>query len=230
MKCLVVDDEQLGRKLVISYVEKHQDLLLVGECKSAVDAIKFLQETEVDLIFLDIQMPGLSGLDFMRSVKQLPSVVFTTAYSEYAVDGFELDAVDYLLKPFKYERFCESVERVKRRLEGGASRQNGLHTDKEFISVKADHRIYKIQLSELLYIEGLKEYVTFYTESGRVVVLESLKRLEEILPDDFMRVHKSYIVNLSKVKSVYGNLAEIGPKQIPIGKSYREQAMRRIFG
>jgi len=227
MKCLVVDDEQLARKLVISYIDKHPDLELSGECKSAVDAIKFIQDNEVDIIFLDIQMPGLTGLDFAKTIKLNHSIIFTTAYTEYAVEGFALDAVDYLLKPFKYERFAEAVEKAKRRSKNEAAPES--EKDIEYIKVKADHRIYKINIEELNYIEGLKEYVSFYTSSEKIIVLDSLKRLENSLPSNFVRVHKSYIINISKVQSVYGNLAEIGKKQIPIGKSYKDAAMKKIF-
>lgn len=233
MRCLVIDDEQLARKLVSSYIEKTDGLELAGECKSAIDAIKLLQQSEIDLLFLDIQMPGLTGLEFLKSIKNIPLTIITTAYSEYAVEGFELDAVDYLLKPFNYDRFLKAIKKAESR--ANINTINSTVTsppalaENQHINIKADHRIYKVKYEDLLYIEGLKEYVTFHTLNEKIVALDSLKSLELKLPGQFLRIHKSYIINLDKVNSVYGNLAEIGKLQIPIGKSYKEIAMKRIF-
>jgi len=238
IKCLVVDDEQLARKLITSYLEKLPYLELAGECKNAFEAMDALQKQEIDLMFLDIQMPDLTGLELLHSLNHKPVVIFTTAYQEYALEGFQLDVVDYMLKPVAFERFIKGVNkaveliRLRKGNTGRPTKEKQIVSSAvdEFINLKADHKIYKVRLKDILYVEGLREYVTFYTAGRKYIVLESLKKLEDSLPAPvFMRIHKSYIINTEHLVSLYGNQVQIGEGYVPIGKSYAEEVKRRLF-
>ncbi|MCC5929896.1 MAG: response regulator transcription factor [Cyclobacteriaceae bacterium] len=231
IKCLVVDDEQLARTLLENFISKIPDLVLVAKCKNAIEATTIIQQGEIDLLFLDIQMPDLTGVDLLKSLRQKPLVIFTTAYAQYAVEGFELDAIDYLLKPFSFDRFVQAVNKATEYLQL-KSAYNGKVATAEFnyLVVNADHRLYKIPYDDIEYIEGLREYVSIYTPEKRIIALLSLKSLEEQLPSDqFIRVHKSYIVPLLKIKAMEGNQVEIGKKMIPVGRSYRETVLKIVF-
>ena len=233
IRCMVVDDEQLARTLLEEYVKKLPQLRLVAVCRNPLEAMEVLQEEEVELMFLDIQMPELTGVEFLKSMRVKPAVIFTTAYSEYALEGYQLDVIDYLVKPFSFERFVKAVDKASEmiRLKKLDKAGEAAQVKDDFIVVHADHKIYKIRLDDIRYIEGLKEYVSYYTENKRIIALESLKNLEEILPSDrFIRVHRSYIVPVDKIKIMEGNQLEIGGKMIPVGRSYREEVLKRIFG
>jgi len=237
INCIIVDDEQLARKLLEGYIKKLPYLQLVGSCKSSMEAMAVLQKEEVDLMFLDIQMPDLTGIEFVKTLNKKPFVVFITAYREYAIEGYELDVVDYLLKPVSFERFVQGVNKVveivnlrKQKLVTQTVETINENKTDDYILLKADHKTYRIKYDEIFYIEGLREYVTFYTVHKKIVVLESLKKLEETLPvDTFLRVHKSFIVNTNKVQALYGNQLEIEGKYIPIGKSYGEFVKSKLF-
>jgi DNA-binding LytR/AlgR family response regulator len=235
IRCLIVDDEQYARKLLADYVFKLPELDLVAQCRNSMEAMNFLHNESIDLMFLDIQMPDLTGIELLKSLPKKPVVIFTTAYSEYAVEGYQLDVIDYLVKPITFERFVQGVNKAvehinllvkaKLVLPGPESGRD------EFINIKADYKIYKIRINDILYIEGLREYVSFYTSERRYIVLESLKKLEIRLPaEQFMRVHKSYIVNTQKIDSLYGNTIEIGKNEIPIGMSYASEVKEKLFG
>lgn len=227
-RCIIVDDEQLARTLLEEYIGKYPHLELLAQCKDPVEAMEILQHEPVDIMFLDIQMPELTGVEFVKTLRARPEVIFTTAYPEYALEGYQLDISDYLLKPFSFERFVQAVNKTidTITLKRGVSR----HGD-DFIAVHADYKIYKLRLDDIEYIEGLKEYVSYFTSEKRIIALESLKRLEEVLPGDrFIRIHRSYIVPLSKIVAVEGNQVEIGNKKLPIGRSYKDKVMRKIFG
>jgi DNA-binding LytR/AlgR family response regulator len=232
--CLIVDDEQLARTLLQDFVSKVPQLELKGMCKNPLEASQVMQQEHIDILFLDIQMPELTGVEFLKTLKHRPVTIFTTAYSEYALEGYELDVIDYLVKPFAFERFVKAVNKameyinLKREAttEPGARKSEG----DEYILLHADHKIYKVRLDEILYIEGLKEYVSYYTPEKRIIVLQSLKSIEESLPSDkFIRIHRSYIVPIEKIKTLDGNQVQIGNKLIPIGRSYRDEVLRRVF-
>jgi DNA-binding LytR/AlgR family response regulator len=237
INCLIVDDEQYARKLLEGYVDKHPDLELGGLCKNSMEAMQQLNQQQIDLMFLDIQMPDLTGIDFLKTLTHKPLVIFTTAYQEYALDGYELDVIDYMLKPISFERFLKGInkalEHLRMKTHGPGTTVTGPQPDEgpaDYINIKADYKVYRMKHDAILFIEGLKEYVTFYSSERKYIVLESLKRLETVLPSKtFLRVHKSYIVNVSKVEALYGNMIEIGKHQIPIGKSYAEQVKSRLF-
>ncbi|MEN8120547.1 MAG: LytTR family DNA-binding domain-containing protein [Bacteroidota bacterium] len=236
INCLVVDDEQLARGLLESYIAKIPYLELKKSCKSALEAMECLQKSNIDLMFLDIQMPDLTGIEFIQTLNKKPLVIFTTAYKEYALDGYTLDVIDYMLKPISFERFLQgtnkALEQIKLLATATAPKviQDNRKQSEDFIQLKSNHKIYKVKHKDILYIEGLKEYVTFYTIEKKIVVLESLKKLEETLPKNlFIRIHKSYIVNTDKVESLYGSQLEINDKYIPIGKIYFEKVKKALF-
>lgn len=228
LRCAVIDDEELSRLLMAQYIGKVPQLELVGAYKSPLEFLNILQGNPVDVLFLDIQMPELTGIEFLRSLSQKPVVVFTTAYPEYALEGYELDVADYLVKPFSFERFLHSVQKASALLRTPDANA----TLKTHMIINAGHKTFRIEWNDILYVEGLREYVSYYTSDGqRIIALESLKNLEESLPADrFMRVHKSYIVNINKVKMMEGNTLLIHDKKIPVGASYKDEVVRKILG
>ncbi len=234
IQCIIIDDEYPARVLLKDYIQKVSFLKLTGAFKNPVEALSKIQSEPIDLIFLDIQMPELSGIEFLKSFPKKVNVILTTAYSEYALTGYELNVLDYLLKPISFERFVLAVNKAADiiRLQNDAKGSDGEGSvEKKYITVKADHKIIKIFVDDILYIEGLREYVTFYTKNEKIVTLESLKNLENKLPAmKFIRVHKSFIINKDRVKSLYGNQLEIEGKFIPIGKSYKDEVVRNVFG
>ena len=222
LKCLIADDEQLARELIKSYVDKIDELELISVCKNGMEVRNVLNEKEIDLMFLDVQMPDLTGVELLKSLTKKPSTILTTAYQEHAIEGYQLNVADYLLKPISFSRFLEAVERAKSLFN---SKEKTSNYDKDYIILKADHKIHKIKYKDITHVEGLREYVTFHTENSKVIVLKSLKKLEEELPNEFMRVHKSFIVNTSKLDSVYASELSLGKLKIPIGKRYKERVL-----
>lgn len=232
-KCLIVDDEPLALDVLESYIQKVPTLQLAARCSNAIEALTQLRKHDIAILFLDIQMPEITGLEFFRSLKNPPLVIFTTAFSEYAVDGFNLDAVDYLLKPISFDRFLKALNKATTILpQGKQAKENAViktENESDFIFVKSDKKIVKIGLDEILYIEGLKDYVMIFTPAGRVITLQTMKNLEEKLPSDkFIRIHRSFIISLNKVKSITGNSVDLNGKLIPIGKLYRDPFMKVV--
>ncbi|NNC95528.1 MAG: response regulator transcription factor [Chitinophagales bacterium] len=231
MRCLIVDDEPLARDVIENYIGKVSELTLIGSCNNAVEAFEYLHKDQIDLIFLDIQMPEITGVDFLKSLNNPPAVIFTTAYSEYAVEGFNLNVADYLLKPVPFDRFLKAVNKVienamEKNLNGDSSSSS---TPDEYMFIKTDKKIVKIKYNDIMYIEGLKDYVMIYTKSERHITLMTMKGLEAKLPSNmFKRVHKSYIISIDKIKSILGNLIEIGEKHVPIGKMYKEEFFKIV--
>lgn len=233
---IIVDDEPLALDVLETYLEKMPDLNLVQRCTNAFEANEALKNHDIDLMFLDIQMPQLTGIDFLKTLTDPPLVVFTTAYSNYAIEGFELNATDYLLKPISLERFMKSVNKCVDQIEL-KRKESASHVEigdaEDFIFVKADKKFVKVKFSEVLYIEGLKDYVIIRTEKGRVITLQTMKSLEEKLPSKiFRRIHRSYIVNIDKVEAIVGNMVEViekgQQKHLPIGKNYRDELLNMV--
>ncbi len=244
---LIVDDEFLARKLLLSYLEKMDDMNVVGTAANAFEAFSLVKENKVDILLLDIHMPDLNGLDFAKSCVSVPAIIFTTAYSEHALESFEADAVDYLLKPIAFSRFQKAIDKAKMKINGllatgnedsvvrGSDNAN-MGEDKtdqpktrDYIMVKADYKMYKINYADLLYIEGQREYVSFYTTTKRITALYSLKSLEEQLPSDlFARVHKSYIVSINNISEVGTMSVTVAGVSIPVGGSYRDNFLSKL--
>ena len=234
IKTLLVDDEFLALNLLENFAGEVADLEIVDKVKSPVKAVEILNSRPVDLLFLDIQMPALSGINLLKTLRQPPVVIFTTAYSNFAVDAFDLNAVDYLLKPFSLERFLQAVgkarEQLKLRKMPPVSPADTPEAGKDYFTAKVDGKLVKIVFDRILFIEGLKEYVRIVCADGRYVTLESLQRLEGILPaGNFLRVHKSYIVAKDKVQSLNGNMLEIEKFKIPISRSKKDEVVEWVF-
>ena len=235
INCLVVDDEELARDLMENYIGRLSHLNLVGKCANPLEAMQVLQDQEVDLIFLDIQMPELTGIEFLRTLTHKPLVVFTTAYKEYALDGFDLDVADYLLKPFRFERFLQAVNKASTILKNSNSTLESKPVTEEndknkHLLIKSDFKVFRVKYEDISHIESMKEYVAFHTNLGRKLSLGSLKKLQLELPnEEFIRVHKSFIVNVKHIVALEGNMIHIGDKKIPVGASFKVELMKRFF-
>lgn len=234
---IIVDDEPLAQDVLETYIEKIPELNLIQKCNNAFEANDALKKNDIDLMFLDIQMPQLTGTDFLRSLSKPPVVIFTTAYSNYAVDGFELNAIDYLLKPISMDRFLKAankaIEQIALQRGGGNTPSAGSEPDADFTFVKADKKLVKVTFSDVIYIEGLKDYVIIRQTNGRIVTLQTMKSLEQKLPDQiFKRIHRSYIVNLTRIEALVGNMVEVTEKgqakHLPVGKNYRDDLLKLI--
>lgn len=238
IKCLVIDDERLAREYLKNYIAKIPELELVDAFNSPLKATELIKKGEVDLLFIDIQMPDITGVEFVKSLTHKPEVIFTTAYQEYALEGFNLSAIDYLLKPFSFERFFQAVNKVIDKFESktpaAESTPLGIQAQTSFaetyLTIRADRKFYKINFSDIKYIEGQKAYVTFHTNKKRITALASLKELEDALPKiDFIRIHKSYIVSIQDIQSLEGNLIEVEDAKLPVGKMYKDDVLK-VFG
>ncbi len=230
IKCLIVDDEPLAVEVIESYLQKLNDFEIAGKCSSAVEAFEILQKKHIELIFLDIQMPELTGLEFLRSMKSPPKIIFTTAHREYAADGFELDAVDYLLKPVSFERFLKSLEKFYKLCEPDykvfSANQSG---ENDFIYVKENKRAVKIHFNEILYIESLKDYVVIHTDTKNVISKIPISNLEEQLPaGKFLRIHRSFIVSIPRIDAFTSYSVEIGKKELTIGRTYKNSVLKKL--
>ncbi len=222
LKCLVVDDEELARKLLASYIGKVAHLELVALCENPIEAMEILRDSQVDLLFLDIQMPELKGTDLAKMIPASTRIIFTTAYSEYALEGFELNALDYLLKPITFERFLMAITKMDNTREP-------LAIDKE-LTIKSGYTLHKVKYKNILCIESDSEYVVYHTTSKRIMSHQSLKTLEKNLPkSQFIRVHRSYIINKTHVTQLKGRDLFVGNKRIPVSDSYYESVKKALF-
>lgn len=232
--CLIVEDEPLARNLLTDYVTKVPYLTLVKACTGPLEAMEELRKTPVDLLFLDVQMPEITGISFLKSLQKKPFVILTTAYSQYALEGYELDVTDYLLKPITFERFLKAVDKVSQRLSDQPTVVEKASTGEaapSYIFVKDGTKLVKIRWEDILYVEGLKDYVTIHTRQQKVISLQRMKVLEEQLPSDkFIRVHNSFIVAIDAIDSVHKDKVQIGQAFIPIGDTYKKSFRDLIEG
>jgi two-component system, LytTR family, response regulator len=228
LTCIAIDDEPLALEIITSYIEKVSFLRLLKTFDNAVDSIDFIKNNKVDLMFLDIQMESLSGIQLIHALKEPPAVIFTTAFDRYAVEGFELDAADYLMKPISFQRFVKSVDKVYNKIVSQRngqdnSEQQGRETTDDFLFVKTENRLQKVALSDILFIEGQGDYLKVVTTSARIMTLQNFKKFEEALPpENFIRVHKSYLVALNKIESISRNRIKIGNNLIPVSDTYKD--------
>lgn len=226
LKTIAIDDEPLALKLVVDYIGKTPFLELTGAFDNPLDAVDFLSDQVADLIFVDIQMPDLTGIEFTRSLGEEHMVIFTTAYEKYAIEGFKLNALDYLLKPFSYEEFLKAAVKARRQAELRANASPVIEANNQFLFLKSEYKIRRINFNDILYIEGLKDYIKVYTvgEDKPVLSLNSIKSLEQKLPEDkFMRVHRSFIVNLEKIETIERSRIIFGKTYIPVSDQYKEK-------
>ena len=244
LKCIAVDDEPLALDIIEDYVSKVPFLELVKRTENAIEALQMVQDGGIDLVFLDIQMPELTGIQFLKIANGKASYILTTAYSQYALESYDLNVSDYLLKPIAFDRFYKAVEKVHNQLKGGSAAVSTIqplmaappapqpvNAIQDFIFVKTEHKIQKIELDDILYIEGLKDYISIFTKTERIITLQNMKKMEETLPKgEFIRVHKSYIISLDKIESIERSRISIASKIIPIGDTYRDEFFKLIDG
>ena len=231
VKALIIDDEPLAQNVIQQYAKKLPELIIAGTCNDAICAHKFLQEKPVDLLFLDINMPKLSGISFLKNLKNPPLVIFTTAYSEYALEGFELNAIDYLKKPFSFDRFCKAYFRAEELLllKQSSQADNKKESENDFLFIKANKKMVKIKFSDIYFIEGLGDYIKLHLKDKKLVTNLSMKKIHSLLPQkDFYRTHKSFIISLDKIDAVEGNMTLINSNKLPIGNSYRQEFMKFV--
>lgn len=238
LRCLVVDDEKLAGELLADYIGKVPELELAAVCQHALSAKSILKDNLIDLLFLDIHMPDLTGLELLRILKKPPLTVLTTAYSEYAVESYELDVLDYLVKPIEFERFYKAVNKAIDRLTpapaptfvpAAVPMEISIPPADDFFFVKGDHQIHKVNYNDLLYVESLREYARLHTTQERIVTRVSLSRLEELLPpEQFFRIHRTYLINISHIQRIEGNMVHLGNERLVLSKGKREEFLSLI--
>lgn len=242
MRCLIIDDEPLAHKIISNYCDNLSFLEIVKKCHSAFEAINYLNENEVDLIFLDINMPKLKGLDFLRALRNPPLIIITTAYQEYAMEGYELSILDYLLKPFSFERFLKAVNKavdqnklLQASIKPKKSTQELINTSTENITqesifIKGDKKIHQVQLHTILYLESIGSYVKIHLENETIITLDRLTNFENTLPSNlFLRIHRSYIIAINKINTIEGNRIKINEIEISIGQTYKSN-ISKLYG
>lgn len=229
IKCLIVDDEPLAVEIIESYLERLDDMEVVAKCNNALRAFEILQMESIDLLFLDIQMPKLTGIDFLKTLKDPPKVILTTAYREYALEGYELDVLDYLLKPISFERFFKAVSKVYKRssdIADGSSSTAPANGNEPYIYLKADKKMVKVLLNDIRYIESLKDYVRIKTSGRDVITHQTISYFEEKLPEDqFIRIHRSFIVPINKIETFSASAIEVPGQELPIGRMYKNKVL-----
>ncbi|MBX7204978.1 MAG: LytTR family DNA-binding domain-containing protein [Bacteroidia bacterium] len=228
LKCLIVDDEPLALDVLENFIKRIPDLELVGRCENAMQAIQTLKEKQVDLLFTDIEMPEFNGIELVKSLNTKPLIIFTTAHPEYAVQGYELDIVDYLLKPIAFDRFVKSVNKAGELMNFKKGEPHG-KDELDYIFIKSEQKYIKVNFSDILYIEALADYVKVHTPEKRIITLQTMKNLEDKLPSEqFVRVHRSFIIALDKINSISGNVIYMNKDEVPIGKNFREEFFKII--
>lgn len=227
IKALIIDDEPLARNVIEQFALKLPNLIIEGSCADAICAHQMLQEKSIDLLFLDINMPKLSGISFVRNLKNPPLIIFTTAYSEYALEGFELNAIDYLKKPFSFERFCQAFFKAEELIHLKKGTPASAEPKNEFLFIKSNKKSVRVRFSEILYIEGLGDYIKIHLKDQKIVTNLSMKKIISLLPENkFYRIHKSFIIALDHIDSIEGNLVEINKNKLPVGNNYRQDFMQ----
>lgn len=224
MKCIIVDDEPLALDVLESYIKKNPDIELAARCNNALEASEFLKANKIEVMFIDVQMPEITGLDFVKNLSNSPLIVFCTAYPDFAIEGFELNAIDYLLKPLSYERFCKTIERIKEYLVLKSNKEiEQSDIENECIYIKSNQKQIKISYDQIQYIEAFADYIKLFTDNKRYITLQTMKNMENKLPKDkFIRVHRSFIVGVKYISSFNSTEIEIGDAKIPVGKSYKD--------
>ncbi|WBX70807.1 LytR/AlgR family response regulator transcription factor [Tenacibaculum retecalamus] len=229
LRCVIVDDEPMAREIIASFVEKTPDLELIKMCKNASEVINFMQTEEIDLFFLDINMPEISGLSLAKIIDKKSKIIFTTAYRDYAVDGFNLNIVDYLLKPISFDRFFQAVQKVFDLQITKTTKKVIKQVSNDFMFVRADRKMVKINFNNILYIESLGDYVKIFTSNQTIITRETMNNIESKLPSiNFIRIHRSFTVSLNEITSYTNEFIEIGKKALPISRSYKESVLQKL--
>ena len=229
LKCVIIDDEPIARKILQEFIEEIDFLELAGQAENPLKAMVLLNDNDIDLIFLDINMPKINGIDFLKNSKTTANIIMTTAYAEYAVESYELDVLDYLIKPISFDRFLKACNRAREMTILRKNGQAGPNAPNDHFFIKCNSQIEKVLYDELLYAEAMLNYVMLHTKAKKMMVYVTIKNLEEQLPADlFIKVHKSFIVNKTKIKSIEGNILDIGNEKITISQSLREKVIAEI--
>lgn len=229
LKCLLVDDEPPALDILRTYIASTPSLQIAGECHHAIDAFQFLQANDVDLIFLDINMPRLTGTDFLKALANPPKVIFTTAHRDFAVEGFELGAVDYLLKPYSLDRFWRAIQRATGSESKTVEKEKVNSENERFLYVRADRRMMKVLIKDILYIESLKDYVKIFLPDKQIITKQTITSLENMLPEEsFVRIHRSFIASVPRIESYTQNTVSIGKTELPVGPLYRQLFLQKI--
>lgn len=228
-RVIIIDDEPLALEIIETYLNRLSDFEIVKKCSGAVEAFSVIKNQKIDLIFLDIEMPQLSGINFLKSLTDPPAVIITTAYRKYAVEGFDLNVLDYLLKPIPFERFLKAIDKYYKTVKDKIIEPAEEEEQKDYLYLKENKKLIKISYDDIFYIEGMKDYAVFHLANGRLISKYTLQSLEEILPESkFVRIHKSYIVSIPKVTAVTGSSVEIGKKELVIGRTFKERVNRAL--
>jgi len=232
LKCLAVDDEPYALDVLETYIQKIDDLELVAKCTNAIDAFNLIQKEKIDVLFLDIQMPKLTGIDFLKNITNLPQVIFTTAYRDYALDGYDLNITDYLLKPFSFERFLKAINKVYLNSQTQDSNINQIKDEakeQNIIYFKADKKMLKVWLDDIFYIESMKDYVFVKTLKREIISYQKISFLDEKLPGHkFLRIHRSFIIAVDKIEAFCATHVDVAGKEIPIGRNYKNQVLKKL--
>lgn len=232
IKCLIADDEPPARELLVSYITRLDQLEIVGQCANALETFEFLQKKEIDLLFLDIQMPKMSGLELIKSLHNRPGIVLTTAFREYAVEGFELDVLDYLVKPVSFERFLKTISKYNHYYSGGNTNESSPLADpfdSAYMFFKVNKDMVKIYLKEIIYIESIKDYLKIVTQEKSYITYQRISYMEEKLPENrFIRIHKSYIIAHDKIRTFRNDMLKIGNADLPVGRFYRQKFVETL--
>ena len=231
IRCIIVEDESLAQDVIKNHLQKTDRFKLVGTYRNALEAKQALDTGEVDLIFLDIQLPGMTGLNFLRSLSNPPLVVFTTAYPEYALESYEFNVIDYLLKPISFERFSKTIDKIADGKIFKPPASEAQTFSPENIFIKSNSKFFRVGFSEIIYVEGMKDYIKIHTTEHTIITHQTMSEMENILPSGkFIRIHKSYMVAFAQVKSIFGNSVELEKILLPIGLSYKEKLMNFVSG
>ncbi|MEO8472448.1 MAG: LytTR family DNA-binding domain-containing protein [Chryseolinea sp.] len=223
VRCIIVEDEKPAQEILKSFIAKTDWLELTGVFDDGVSALDFLNKNDVDLIFLDIQIPLINGMDFLKILRNPPDIIITTAYSEYAIGAFELEVMDYLKKPFSFERFLKAVNRINVQKENSAAVQPTTHSEQDFAFFNVNKTMTKVMFEDILYVESMREYIYLHTSKGKIITKMSTHEIEKILGSNFLRIHRSFIVNISKVAAFNAEEIFVDVKNLPIGVSYKKQ-------
>lgn len=222
IKAIIVDDEPLARQVITQYAREVPELEISYSCNNALEASRVLKEEKIDLMFLDVNMPVLSGLDFLKNLQHPPLVILTTAYSDYALQGYELNILDYLKKPFSFDRFFKAIQKAEEQLTLMGQKQEP-KVKTTYIFIKANKKMVRVEIEDICFIEGLGDYIKIHLKDNYLVTNLSMKKMEDLLPpDEFLRIHKSFIIRLDRIRSIEGNLVEIGKHKLPVGNNYRQ--------
>ena len=228
LNCIIVDDEPIARDILRTYIAQVPYLNLAGECSDAFEAMQLINRQAIDLVILDINMPRLSGLDMLRTLKKYPAIIITSAYPEYALEGFELSVTDYLLKPFSFPRFVQATEKVLNQNQSADSKHSPSQIE-DFMMVKSDKKLTKVFFNDITYVEAYGNYIFIYCGPERIISKQTLTQFEEQLPSfNFIRIHKSYIISIKAVKFFEGNEIAVGDKKLPVGKVYRNEVLKKL--